>query len=228
MTVYNAIVNDAPTNASPNDDRDENDRPHVYSDAVVSAPLITWFGLPTLIELAAEGESSDYSPLRGGEVRDRSHSHSNADRQQQQRRRSNSGSSGHAVADEGDDAHAISAYTYRVRTLDHMRSDDHHLLLCQNPDGSYSHVGPNEGGMDDASESETFGLLVYQCENNLKASMSLDAALDLEETLTRMDDGTLPPHVHPSIPIEMLDPEYTRTTPALKLWPLAVLVFYSE
>ena len=25
--------------------------PHVYSDAVVSAPLITWFGLPTLIKL---------------------------------------------------------------------------------------------------------------------------------------------------------------------------------
>jgi hypothetical protein len=38
------------------EDEDENNNerrmpPHVYSDAVVSAPLITWFGLPTLIEL---------------------------------------------------------------------------------------------------------------------------------------------------------------------------------
>jgi len=33
---------------------------------------------------------------------------------------------------------------------------------------------------------------------------------------------------HPlSIPAEMLNPEYTRTTPALRLWPLAVLVFYN-
>ena len=29
-------------------------------------------------------------------------------------------------------------------------------------------------------------------------------------------------------PLGMLRPEHTRPTPALKLWPLAVLVFYSE
>jgi hypothetical protein len=237
MTGHNAIANGAPTtDAPPNgDDRDYgDDRPHVYSDAVVSAPLITWFGLPTLIELAAE--EFERSPLAGGggEVRDRSHSFSHSDnatrRQQRQGRRGNGGSSDRAIVDDGDDDHAISAYTYRVRTLDHQSSDDHHLLLCQNSDGSYSHVAYNEdGGMDDAPASETSGLLLpTQCENALRASMSLDVALDLEETLTRMDDGTLPPHVHPSIPIEMLDPEYTRTTPALKLWPLAVLVFYSE
>jgi hypothetical protein len=52
--------------------------------------------------------------------------------------------------------------------------------------------------------------------------------MNLEETLTKMDYGTLPPHVHPSIPTEMLNPEYTRTTPALKMWTLAVLVFYSQ
>jgi hypothetical protein len=63
---------------------------------------------------------------------------------------------------------------------------------------------------------------------NLKASISLDTLMNLEETLTKMDDGTLPPHVHPSLPTGMLNPDYTRTTPALKLWPLAVLVFYSE
>ena len=209
MTGYNTIENGASTN-----DQDDNERPHVYSDAVVSAPLITWFGLPNRIELAAD--EAEFSPLKG-EAREK-------------KRRSHSGSflvGGTAVIDEGDDTHSINAYTYRVRTLDHQSSDDHRLLLCQNPDGTYSHVTPNEDGVDDVPESET-GLLMMSHGENLKASISLDALINLEETLTKMDDGTLPPHVHPSLPTEMLNPDYTRTTPALKLWPLAVLVFYSE
>jgi hypothetical protein len=209
MTGYNTIENGASNN-----DQDDNERPHVYSDAVGSAPLITWFGLPTRIELAAE--ESEPSPLQGKSC--------------EQKRRSNSGSfliGGTAVIDEGDDTHSISAYTYRVRTLDHQSSDDHRLLLCQNPDGTYSHASPNEDGIDDVPESED-ALLMMSHGENLKASISLDTVMNLEETLTKMDDGTLPPHVHPSIPTEMLNPEYTRTTPALKMWPLAVLVFYSE
>ncbi len=99
--------------------------------------------------------------------------------------------------------------------------------MCQNPDGTYSHVTPNEDGVDDVPESETVLLMMSHGEN-LKASISLDTLMNLEETLTKMDDGTLPPHVHPSLPTGMLNPDYTRTTPALKLWPLAVLVFYSE
>ena len=211
------------------------ERPHLYSDAVVSAPLITWFGLPTLIELEqpttvapddtipAIPEASEFTPLRGaGTARARSYSQPWADQQQQPRQHRISKS----YFDGGDDNHAISAYTYRVRTLDHQSLDEHRLLLCQNPDGSYSHVAPNEEGVDDASYSESGPLMISHGEN-LKASMSLDAVMDLEETLTKMDDGTLPPHIHPSIPTEILNPEYTRTTPALKMWTLAVLVFYS-
>jgi hypothetical protein len=43
-----------------------------------------------------------------------------------------------------------------------------------------------------------------------------------------MENKELPPHAHPSLPDEILQPEHTRTAPPLKLWPLAVLVFYSE
>ena len=218
------------------------ERPHLYSDAVVSAPLITWFGLPTLIELeqpasASDGaipsipEESEFTPLRGGN-HVRSYSQPDAGEQQpkpprQDRIIKSFFGGGAAATDACDDTHSISAYTYRVRTIDHQSSDEHRLLLCQNPDGTYSHVAPNEDGIDDVTESED-GLLMMPRGENLKASISLDTVMNLEETLTKMDDGTLPPHVHPSIPTEMLNPEYTRTTPALKMWPLAVLVFYSE
>jgi hypothetical protein len=220
------------------------ERPHVYSDAVVSAPLITWFGLPTLIELdqptsASDGnipsipEESEFTPLRGGN-RVRSYSQPDADQQQhRQHRISKSLFGADATAtNEGDHTHSINAYTYRVRTLDHQSSDEHRLLLCQNRDGTYSHVAPNEDDTDNVvpEESETGLLMVSHGSHaeNLKASISLDIIINLEETLTKMDDGTLPPHVHPSIPTEMLNPEYTQTTPALRMWTLAVLVFYSE
>ena len=221
------------------DDRtDSPERPHLYSDAVVSAPLITWFGLPTLIELeqptavAADDavpsvpEASEFTPLKLGTNRARSYSQPRADQQEQQQQRGQ-----HRISksyfDGGDDVHAISAYTYRVRTLDHQSLDEHRLLLCQNPDGSYSHVGPSEDGMDDDAPDSEYGPLMISHGENLKASMTLDAVMEMEETLARMDDGTLPPHIHPSIPTEILNPEYTRTTPALKMWTLAVLVFYS-
>jgi hypothetical protein len=215
------------------------ERPHLYSDSVVSAPLITWFGLPTLIELeqpasASDGaipsipEESEFTPLRGGN-HVRSYSQPDAGEQQPRQDRiiKSFFGGGAAATDEGEDTHSISAYTYRVRTVDHQSSDEHRLLLCQNPDGTYSHVTPNEDGIDDIPESEN-GLLMMPRGENLKASISLDTVIHLEETLTKMDDGTLPPHVHPSIPTEMLNPEYTRTTPALKMWTLAVLVFYSQ
>ena len=218
------------------------ERPHLYSDAVVSAPLITWFGLPTLIELeqpasASDGaipsipEESEFTPLRGGN-HVRSYSQPDAGAKQtkpprQDRIIKSFFGGGAAATDACDDTHSISAYTYRVRTIDHQSSDEHRLLLCQNPDGTYSHVAPNEDGIDDVPESED-GLLMMPRGENLKASISLDTVMNLEETLTKMDYGTLPPHVHPSIPTEMLNPEYTRTTPALKMWTLAVLVFYSQ
>ena len=219
---------------------DDNKRPHLYSTPAVSAPLITWFGLPTLIECEQplSGPGGDVPETEFSLSRPlplfRSHSQPANHEQEHPRQHRISKSffgGGAASADEGDDTHSISAYTYRVRsrpTLGRRQaSDDHRLLLCQNPDGTYSHVTPKEDGVDDVPESET-GLLMMSHGENLKASISLDTVMNLEETLTKMDDGTLPPHVHPSIPTEILNPEYTRTTPALKMWPLAVLVFYSE
>jgi len=226
---------------------DDNKRPHLYSTPAVSAPLITWFGLPTLIECEqplSSGPGGNVVPGISEEETEfslsrplplsRSHSQPANNEQEHPRHHRISKSffgGGSASTDEGDDSHSISAYTYRVRTRPTLgrrqTSDDHRLLLCQNPDGTYSHVTPNEDGADDVPESET-GLLLMPRGENLKASISLDTVMNLEETLTKMDDGTLPPHVHPSIPTEMLNPEYTRTTPALKMWPLAVLVFYSE
>lgn len=79
-------------------------------------------------------------------------------------------------------------------------------------------------GIDDVPESDS-GLLMRE---NHKASISRDTILDLDETLTNLENKTLPPHVHPSIPSEILHSEHARTAPPLKLWPLAVLVFYSE
>ena len=91
------------------------------------------------------------------------------------------------------------------------------MLLSQNLDGTYSHVdvvnAPNEeDGTDyDETESENINgrpsLLLPSPPpgaENIKASISLDTVMNLEETLTKMDDGTLPPHIHPSIPTEML------------------------
>jgi hypothetical protein len=108
--------------------------------------------------------------------------------------------------------------------MDCLIPDDHQLLLSQNPDGTYSYY-------ETEHESENDALLLRSSSSGHggnKTSVPLDTVLDLEETLTKMDDGTLPPHIHPSIPTDMLNPEYTYTTPALRMWTLAVLVFYSQ
>ena len=84
--------------------------------------------------------------------------------------------------------------------------------------------------IDDVPDSDT-GLLMSEQRYNdhhHKASISLDTVMNLEETLANMENKALPPHTHPSIPSEILQPQHTRTAPPLKLWPLAVLVFYSE
>jgi hypothetical protein len=133
----------------------------------------------------------------------------------------------------GDDTtHTINAYTYRVRTkdMDCLIPDDHQLLLSQNPDGTYSYYETTEHYELEKNDA----LLLLRSSNGhnngaYKASVvPLDTVLNLEEKLTMMDDGTLPPHIHPSIPTDMLNPEYTYTTPALRMWTLAVLVFYSQ
>ena len=212
-------------------------KPHVYSDAVVSAPLITWFGLPTLIKLeqntaalapSPEGvilpSSSDqyssadeFTPLRSNNSVHSAPSYSQTTTTQHRR-------SFFDADNNEDDTHTINAYTYRVRTrdMDCLIPDDHQLLLSQNPDGTYSFETEHE------SENDALLLRSSSGHGGNKTSVPLDTVLDLEETLTKMDDGTLPPHIHPSIPTDMLNPEYTYTTPALRMWTLAVLVFYSQ
>jgi hypothetical protein len=226
---------------------ENNTRPKLYSSAVVSAPLITWFGLPTLIECeqpsstsaeeavhtnddGGDDEGSDeFAPLR------------RSPRSQSEHVANKLGSKHHQRVtksffdhdDDGDATPSISAYTYRVRTRPTLgsrrqTSDDHRLQLRQNSDGTYSHVDGSDMNdiINDLQLSET-GPLLTTATHRQNLSISLDTVLNFEKTLTKWEEGDIPPHVHPSIPTEMLIPEYTKTTPALKLWPLAILVFYN-
>ena len=160
----------------------------------------------------------------------------NIKQQLQQRARSKSYISEDSTESATQQDNTITAYTYRVTAI---KSNEHKLYLSQNLDGTYSHedttnttnMNSNKEtafGNDDVPESDT-GLLMSS-QNNGQPSMmvSLDTVTKMEETLEKMDEGTLPPNVHPVVPPEMLDPRYTKTVPSLKLWPLAVLVFYSE
>ena len=231
-----------------------NDKPHVYSDAVVSAPLITWFGLPTLIELEQPTTTSSSSTSvvaaddqqQGGDLLIPSISeegdYDEGGRGLLSLTRTRSSSN----FDEEEET--IYAYTYRARRklMDNPigsfndTEDRHQLLLYQNPDGTYSdHATPAAQGNRDedrpkvvAEYHETDHLLLDKqqlrdAKNRYTTSISLDTVINLEVTLEKMDDGTLPPHIHPYVPDEILNTHYLRTTPALKLWPLAVLVFYN-
>ncbi len=254
MNVYNSIHHGAPSH-----DQEDSERPHIYSTPAVSAPLITWFGLPTIIEfeqpvvvpdeqeddvIAEEEEEAEFKSIKG-EAHVRSYtqpaysiSRACKDHQQQlklqQQRRARSkslffggGESGTTTSPGDIITQPISAYTYRVRTID--SSDEHRLRLRQNLDGTYSYVDGEQSTTDDVSDSESGVLMMsHRKSENLKASVSLDTVMSLEMTLSDMEKKSLPPHVHPSIPSEILNPEFTRTAPPLKLWPLAVLVFYSK
>jgi hypothetical protein len=81
----------------------------------------------------------------------------------------------------------------------------------------------NGHGRDDVPETGNGLLMMPRGDKLTTTSYSLND-VNSKETRTKTEDGSLPP----SIPTEMLSPEHTRPTPALKLWPLAVLVFYSE
>jgi hypothetical protein len=95
---------------------------------------------------------------------------------------------------------------------------------------TYSHVTSsatmrnNDHGRDDVPASDTGLLMMPRVDDPKTTSYSLNVATP-EGTRTTMEDDSMPQH---SIPIPTEMPEHIRPTPALKLWPLAVLVFYSE
>lgn len=249
----NKIPSTPKPSSSPRTDSEEqlHNPPLLYSTPTVSAALITAFGLPTLIECEHPSSSTRTSEAaavaEAGEVAraptppsspqftylpSRLQSHSLPDSsptEKQQRDRKLRNCCVPKTFSESDQVtQSFNAYTYRVRTLS-TNTNEHRLRLSQNTDGSYSHHTPNnnmenEGTFcrdDDASESDT-GLLMSQ---DLKAPVSLGTVTRLEETVENMDQ--LPPHIHPSIPREMLNSSFTQTAPPLKLWPLAILVFYN-
>ena len=271
MNDYNSI-NHGGSHELEDNNNDNAERPHLYSTPAVSAPLITWFGLPTIIEFEqpatttaavaaaleeeheeaiAEEEESEFKSIKGEAPHVRSYSQPaysiskackdhqqlrQLQQAQQRRARSKSlflgGGDSTSSGVAGDITQPISAYTYRVRTID--SSDEHRLRLRQNLDGTYSYVDGEQLSTPDIddnvpdSESGVLMMSQYRQSENLKASVSLDTVMSLEMTLADMENKALPPHVHPSIPSEILNPEFTRTAPPLKLWPLAVLVFYSK
>jgi hypothetical protein len=128
-------------NNNPQDDA-ANDKPHVYSDAVVSAPLITWFGLPTLIELeqpttttssSTSVVTADDHQQGGGLLIPSISEEDNYD--EGGRGLSSSGTRSSSNFDEEEET--IYAYTYRARrklmdnrkTSFHDYTDDRHQLL---------------------------------------------------------------------------------------------------
>jgi hypothetical protein len=228
---------------------ENNTRPKLYSSAIVSAPLISWFGLPTLIECeqpsSTSAEAADANDDEGDdEGSDEFAPLRRSPRSQSEHHVANKLGSKHhhhhrvnkSFFDYNDDAtpSIISAYTYRVRTrptlgMKGQTSDDHRLQLRQNSDGTYSNVGSDMDDIiiNDVRLSETGPLLTTTATHRQNLSISLDTVINFEKTLSKWEEGDVPPHVHPSMPAEMLIPEYTKTTPALKLWPLAILVFYN-
>ena len=110
--------------------------------------------------------------------------------------------------------------------------------MCQNPDGTYSHVNSNgepleqsaadaEGNITDMTttlEIDSSSINANE-ESHQSNQVPAEAIHTLRESISNYDN--LPHHVHPVVPPEIIHPAYTSTSPPLKLWPLAVLVFYN-
>ena len=242
--------NRSASNTSSLDQSDESSAPppHLYASVQVSRALITAFGLPTLIEyeppsatnvVASEEESqeplrtsSQFEPVKKSHFRAQSlpatsvPTPSLGGSYQSQHRQSLSRLSIFRTTSHDESTTHNHLYTYRVRTFD--KEDEHHILMCQNPDGTYSHANadgePLAASTYGADDTTGEGLMLSSS-MDLKGSVSLDAMTHLEDTLSHLED--MPPHIHPEVPAEMLNPQFTQTIPALKLWPLAVLVFYN-
>ncbi|KAL7516449.1 hypothetical protein ACHAWX_001480 [Stephanocyclus meneghinianus] len=87
--------------------------------------------------------------------------------------------------------------------------------MCQFPDDNYAEANADEVLLspDDMHDEADDG------------SVRLDTSTTVGETLANCDELRSP--VHPTVTPEIIHPRNTRSTSSLKLWPLAVLVFYN-
>ncbi|KAL7544779.1 hypothetical protein ACHAWF_008140, partial [Thalassiosira exigua] len=129
-----------------------------------------------------------------------------------------------ALASERSASHpaaTFGAYAHRVRDV-----DGRHRLLLRRGGTSESMGGSDDDGFaeDDVPASDT-GLLLTPQDALRGSSISAGAAAELEGAVRDLEKTA--PGARPEVPAEVLDAEAVRTAPALKLWPLAVLVFYN-
>jgi hypothetical protein len=148
--------------------------PLLYASPVVSSALITAFGRPTLIEYDAPSSAiaPEFTPIRDQTKHVRTHSLPATAAEDAQRHAART-----ALSRSSHDAEHISAYTYRLRTFDH--EDRHHLVMCQNPDGTYSHAN---------ADGEP--LPTHDLHDDLDSVVSASALKDVRGSVTR----TAPAH----------------------------------
>lgn len=240
MSTYNTFTSSG-NNKNKNNQESESSPPPppplLYNSPLVSSALITAFGRPTLIEYDAPADHSlidhdntEFQPLKGqkpSSLHARTQSLPDSHhRRHNTRSFKSSYTTSASIHEDHPTTTSIAAYTYRIKhklTSSHSNYDQHHLIMCQNPDGTYSHAdecGPDgtTNGNDTLNGNGGDKLTTRQ-------SISQTTITALSTTLSTYDD--LPAHVHPTVPVEIMHPKYTETAPALKMWPLAVLVFYN-
>ena len=192
-----------------------------YSTPVVSAPLITAFGLPTLIECEESPSISttksavkidgapEFIPLCKKTKRSFSLPVSLTTKEQQQYQRLRSKSY-------FESNNNSTRYTYRARSTNSKNK----LTITMSKEAAFFTELSFHDDENDVSDSDT-GLLMTSLP---------DPSLDDNDKAvgqSPLDTNGINGHQNGKISTEMLDPTQTKTTPTLKLWPLAVLVFYN-
>ncbi|KAK1735799.1 amino acid/polyamine permease family protein [Skeletonema marinoi] len=242
--MINYSTFDGPNNRE-NDQKDP--LPNLYASPRVSSALITAFGLPTLVEYEAPSSANTGSTkeppsspqftrinnsirrlhskslpaenipfLHQPSTKSPLRSHNN-----NHRRLSQSAILQRTTASDDSSSNNKVAYTYRVRAS--TFGDEHHLLMVQNEDGSYSHANVVDGEpfTNDTYDDNNDNCLDETSFQNETGAGIVPLQLLTETNNTMNEDGHVP------LPSQLLHPQYTSTTPALKLWPLAILVFYN-
>jgi len=195
-----------------------------YSTPVVSAPLITAFGLPTLIECEVSPSTStttytkdgaplspSFTPLcktqrsKSLPVSPTSDTTTKTKEYQYQRLRSKS-------YFESNNTNTL--YTYRARSTNSKNK----LTITMSKEAAYFNELSFHDDENDVSDSDT-GLLM--------TSLPDPPPSDDDKVAASQSPLDTNGHQNGKISTEMLDPTQTKTTPTLKLWPLAVLVFYN-